>query len=298
MIKGILMCMLPFYPFYYFVKTRILTKAVLVRFFVFMVPVFIFKFYVERQLKIDSLQWRTENVVNNMSYLLVSLIPYVFLLRKNVVVSTVYLMILFSVIVAGAKRGAIVCASVGVITYFYFQIKSTGNKNGIRNIFVLLISIFVITFSFVNEVMENDFVLKRIEETINGNLSGRSRMYYEVFQYWLNSNNYINLFFGFGFASSVHLIGDYAHNDWLEILSNFGLVGFTFYLLLFISMWKIYSKKYLIEEKRIVFFVAGVLWFLGTFFSIQYFSVHGFMYAILFAYAIGDIQFKGYNGFS
>ena len=124
---------------------------------------------------------------------------------------------------------------------------------------------------------------------LEGDSSQRDRIYFDIFNAWYNSGNIINFIFGYGFAGSQQLAsGSFAHNDWLELLSNFGLIGLSIYIVLFYSAYKLirYSQWY--SEKRILFICVVSMWFLITLFSMGYTSTGGYMKAIMLAYLIGS----------
>ena len=83
----------------------------------------------------------------------------------------------------------------------------------------------------MKHLMSEEFMIKRMASILEGNTSGRDVIYGTIFTKWYSSTNIWNLLFGFGFAGSLEITGgSYAHNDWLELLSNFGLTGIIAYL--------------------------------------------------------------------
>lgn len=100
-----------------------------------------------------------------------------------------------------------------------------------------------------------------MENMLEGNVSGRDRIYANIFNGWLDSDNFINLLFGYGFAGSRLLSGSghFAHNDWLELLSNFGLLGVTIYIVLFYSASKFIRNNKWGSDKKIIFIRKSIL---------------------------------------
>lgn len=129
-----------------------------------------------------------------------------------------------------------------------------------------------------------------MENMLEGNVSGRDRIYANIFNGWLDSDNFINLLFGYGFAGSRLLSGSghFAHNDWLELLSNFGLLGVTIYIVLFYSASKFIRNNKWGSDKKIIFITILGIWFVTTLFSMGYTSMGGYLNAIMLGYLIGS----------
>src|SRR5690606_38949449 len=79
----------------------------------------------------------------------------------------------------------------------------------------------------------NSFITDRLSERGG---SGRDMIYSNIINGWFGSENILNFLFGYGFNSSIYFSGsgNLAHNDWLELIINYGFIGFFIYLLLFI----------------------------------------------------------------
>lgn len=83
MFKNILGCMLPFYPFYYFAKNDELKASHLVIFFMVMLPIIILQFYTNQSKVLSERISQNTDVVNNIAYSFVRLLPFVFLIKKG-----------------------------------------------------------------------------------------------------------------------------------------------------------------------------------------------------------------------
>ena len=81
----------------------------------------------------------------------------------------------------------------------------------------------------------------------------------------------------------------FAHNDWLELLSNFGLFGVIVYIMLFFAAYKlIRNPNWGDTDKRLFMLTVIIMWFLITLFSMGYTSSDGYLKAMLLAYLIGN----------
>ncbi|HHX69286.1 MAG TPA: hypothetical protein GX708_14720 [Gallicola sp.] len=293
MFKGILISSLPFYPIYYFSRKGILRSKHLIIFFFVMFIISILQFYYNREQILLERISGNEDVVNNAAYMFVNLIPFVFLIKKSKIISLLSMLILVFFIIQGSKRGAIITGSVGVLIYIYYQLRTIEKKHRVKGYFITAIGIVVLGYFIYNFYLENEFLSYRIQSMLEGDSSQRDRIYFDIFKGWYNSSNILNLIFGFGFAGSQQLAsGSFAHNDWLELLSNFGLIGVSIYIMLFYSAYKLIRYSQWDSDKRILFICVVAMWFLITLFSMGYTSTGGYLQAIMLAYLIGGDKRK------
>jgi O-antigen ligase len=137
--------------------------------------------------------------------------------------------------------------------------------------------------------MENEFFLRRLDQMAEGDSSYRTENYMRILEAWFSSESFINLIFGFGFASSLEITGrHFAHNDWLELLSNFGLIGVLLYLFLIGSTYKYLKDKKYSFENRLMLLSIVIIWFLMTMFSMWYTALFTFLQAVLLGYIYGE----------
>lgn len=294
MFKGILISALPFYPIYYFSQKEILKSKHLIIFFFVLLVLSIFKFYYNKEQILLARIGGNEDVVNNAAYMFVNLIPFVFLIKKRKVISFFAMLILVFYVIQGSKRGAILTGGVGVLIFIYFQLRTIDKKNRVKGYFISIISLVILSYFVYKFYLANEFLLYRMQTMSEGSLSGRDIIYENIFNRWYHSDNLFNIIFGFGFASSLELSGidTFAHNDWLELLSNFGLLGISIYLLLFYSAYKLIRNSQWDNDKKILFVCVVAMWFLVTLFSMGYTSEGGYLRAILLAYLVGSTNKK------
>jgi hypothetical protein len=288
MFKGILLCMLPFYPFYYFAQTGELKAHHLLRFLVIMLPIKIVLFYNNQSNILLENDPEVTNVVNNVAFSFVRLLPFVFLIKKYKIISIALIMLFLFFIIQGAKRGAMIVGGLGMILYFIFQIFSLEKERRVQGYLIAIICFLLIGFFAYHMYLENEFLIARMNAMAEGNSSGRDEIFNKVFDSWYDEESLKVFLLGFGFAGSVKLAGNYAHNDWLELLSNFGIVGVTIYLVLFYSIAKQLLDRNWRIEKKILLFTITLMWFTTTMFSMWYSTAQGYSQAILLAYLIGS----------
>lgn len=290
MFKGVLMSLLSFYPFYYMSRNGELKSKHLIFFLFIMIPVTISSFYFNRNMILSELSYERIDIVNNIAYSFVSLIPLVFLIKKNRLLSVATMLVLMFFIIQGGKRGAIVVGALGVIMYIYYQMRTVNKKYSLWGYFLISIVAVVIGYFAYDMFISNEFLIRRMEQMVEGNVSGRDRIYANIFNGWLESDSFMNLLFGYGFAGSRLLSGSghFAHNDWLELLSNFGLLGVSIYLILFYSIFKTIRNSNWGNDKKIIFLTIMGMWFATSIFSMGYTSMGGYLNAMMLAYLLGS----------
>lgn len=254
-----------------------------------MLPITIFNFYFSaNQILLERISDNT-NLVNNVAYSFVALIPFVFLFKEKKIYAILSMLVLVLFIIQGAKRGAIIAGAIGLLFFIYFQLRTVSKKNRIRSYALILIGLLGLTYYAYDVFQNNEFLINRMQSIAEGNSSGRDVIYSKLYNAWFNSDNIFNLFLGYGFASSLTLSGgSFAHNDWLELLSNFGLLGVLIYASLFFSTIKFIRNKKWDIDKRILLLTIVLIWFFTTLVSMSYTSLGGYTQSILLAYLIGS----------
>lgn len=293
MFMKILMTSLTFYPFYYFSGKGILTSKHLLWFFVIILPITILQYYFNASQILSERLSGNEDLVNNISYSFVTLIPFVFLFKKNKIISMSSMFVLVFFIIQGAKRGALVTGAIGFVVFIYFSLRTIEKKHRFKSYILFFVALTTMSYFAYFLYIQNEFLISRIQGFGFDSSSGRDIIYTNIFNSWLNSNNWVNIFFGFGFASSLILsgTGNYAHNDWLELLSNFGLLGVSIYAVLFVSTAKYLKYPNWDAAKQFMLLAILLIWGAQTLFSMSYASETGYLKSMLLAYLIGEQRF-------
>ena len=167
----------------------------------------------------------------------------------------------------GAKRGNILAAAFPIIVYVYSILKDS--KKSIGQFLCILILITGVIAGSVQVFLADEFLIGRFIDMQEGNSSGRNYLYANAWNLWVNSNDLIHYIFGYGFQGTLHNMGKMAHNDWLEILVDYGLLGGIFYLAIFVSFALIYVRMKRQKAKTILL-VAISIWFLKTLYSMGF----------------------------
>lgn len=286
-IKNTLGCMLPLYPFYYFAMAGELKAKHLILFSVVLFPLIVWQYFFTESDFFSRSDTTGTEMVNNWAYMFAGLIPFIFLIKKRLVAILLMLMIV-TFVINGAKRGAIVTASIGMIMYFYYQLRTIEKQHKFFGYASILVVILILCFFAYLTFMSNSFIMNRMTSLLEGDLSNRNFIYTSILKNWYSSDNILNFLFGYGLAGSIGLSGGHlAHNDWLELLSNFGVTGVLAYVFLFYAAFKLSLNNEWNLDKKILFLTIVVMWFFITLVSMFYRSVENFPYTILLGYLIG-----------
>lgn len=291
MLKGVVLCLATFYPAYYLSRKGSLRRRDLLVFFVLeLIAAIVSFFYVASKMG-SEYGLNEETIVNNMAYNFVFLTPFLFLIkRKNL--SYVLLFVLVFFVIQGAKRGAIVVELLLVLLYFYYEITNVKhNKGAVKSVLLVLVGLSLMGYAVYELTISNEFLAMRFESTIEGDTSGRDYLYRSIWNSWWNesSNDWITFLFGFGFAGSTQLTdGRFAHSDWLEVLSNFGLMGIILYFSLIVKGFAYTLRKSWAErEDRMLLFAIMTAWLFVSFFSMWYTDLGVLTQTILLGYLMG-----------
>lgn len=271
-IKSIYLSILPIYAFYYFGLKGYLTAERL-RWWavVFCISSVVSYYYnmqqaLEKLMEIGSLR---EEITNNVGYMFLSLIPVWVLFRKKPLLQYIGLAFCMAYIVMGMKRGAI---AVGGVVVLYLILNIIKKSKGKQKIIVILLTaaLAVAGVYFVIDMMSSsDYLLQRIEATIEGNSSGRDSIYSFFWTYFTEMADFVHYLFGRGANGTLEIYYNYAHNDWLEIAVNQGLLGIIVYAIYWKNFYSTWRQSTNIEAKTILALV-GIIYFAKTLFSMSY----------------------------
>ena len=263
-----LYALLAFVMFAFLGKEGILTQKFILVSAILLTVAAIPSFYNAQKLALAKLASGGDEATVNASTIFLMLLPLLFCLRNRVVSLVLFCVCLFFLI-SGAKRGNILAAVIPAVLYAWMLYKE--NKRNVFKISVLIIAIAAIALWIKDLVLSDEYLLRRLEQTLEGNTSGRDVIYSTMWDMWYGVGSIVNLLFGYGYNgtflySPMH---KFAHNDWLEILVDFGLLGALFYAAIFISFARLYfrlDRGY----PRLVCIAIVSIWFMKTLYSMGF----------------------------
>lgn len=258
--------LLPIFSFYYYttkgyLNLRIYRKWVIVLFLLAIAE--FFRMQRETILLVDN-----DDITNNGGYVMLSIIPCLLVFKKSwqqmvlVLISVAF--ILFSI-----KRGAIATAAIVVCVYLFQNFKSL--KRWERFFYIAAIAIvgLIGIILLKDTLLVNDYFNYRIQQTLEGDSSGRTAIYQYLIDYYANYASFIQQLVGFGAFGTIKISPQYAHNDWLETLINQGLLGIIIFLFYWVRFAKTCRTRTLSSSSRKVLILVFVIMLFRTFFSMS-----------------------------
>lgn len=288
-LKSIYLSMLPIYPFYYLSRKGYLTSDRLkVWGVVFLVSIVLSYFRMQREaleLLLDKGS-SAEEVTNNSGYLFLAYIPMLVVYRAKPLVQFGILGFVMVFIVMGMKRGAI---AIGVIASAYFMWQAIKNSKGKYRFLFVFLSValcVVVVYFFLYKMSSSDYMMQRIEDTMEGNSSGRDDLYSHFWNYFVNDATPMQFLFGRGANGTLEIYKNYAHNDWLELAVNQGILGIS----VFVVYWKnLYStlKRAINTDAKTILAMVMLIFFAKTLFSMSYTDMT-YVSTSVFGYALAN----------
>ena len=188
---------------------------------------------------------------------------------KKILLSVLMVVFIAMLLLTGSKK-AMVFIVVGCLIFLFFITRKQrfGTKVFIATIILLLV--FVIIYA-VSNIAAFGTIKTRLEQLLNVIFLGeeathtdgtRFNMMEDGLQAFLQSP-----IFGNGTAYSYELFDTYSHNNFVEILMNYGIVGFTIYYLPYIflvpKLWKLAKNKDIYAMYFLVYIALQILLSIG-----------------------------------
>lgn len=272
-LKNIFLSIPNIYVFYFFSRKGYLTGQALKKWVVVYMLAAVFIFFDYKATAIHKLLLQgtdVDEVTNNMGYLFVALIPAVVVFKGKNILQYVFLSFCMVFIVMGMKRGAII---VGVLSILYFLYYNYRYHRGISKLKVLFFSILIVLAAVyvVTYMMDtSEYFSQRILQTEEGGSSGRDAIYEFFWNHFKNENEISKFLLGNGANATLGIGVNYAHNDWLEIAINQGLLGLIAYAFYWLCFYKTIRKSNQNLSAKLVLALSFISFFTMTFFSMSY----------------------------
>ena len=174
-----------------------------------------------------------EQTVTNSSYYLLYLLPLFLCIDKKYIIYCSAIAITIAVLMS-AKRGGAIAIICGLLSYIIVnKVFLKSNKHRIIKIFFISIVIVFLFYLALGNISSGDYyIVDRMMDISNSGGSGRNVVWKRTNEMILGSP-LLNFFIGHGFNavvndSPIHLS---AHNDFLEIIYDFGLPVFILYII-------------------------------------------------------------------
>ena len=205
------------------------------------VYLFLFWYYISNSQYIYSID---DMEVTNASYTLLYLLPLL-LCSKNTLLKVLAIVLTCVAVFLSLKRGSILSLILGLLIYIIcLLLTKTGSRKKFITFIVIVIGIFAfVQFAEYFNNQSNNIILERFDSIDDDRGSGRLDILEHTVD-MISSSNFFEILFGHGWNHVIidSDLGFSAHNDFLEILYDFGVIVFVLYLLLYVKLFRFVHK--------------------------------------------------------
>lgn len=244
---------------------------------------------VEYYLISNTVRFTFNHTALNLGIAYIPLFLTPLLLLNNSKVSWLCVLVVAYVLIDSGKRGGIISLTLSLLLYFAYARNSVNKSKRIK--VVLLVVMFLAVFwGFLSEfIVDSDFYERLLHGSDDSDYSsGRVNIYADtLLKYW--GSNFFEILLGHGLGSVVSF-SRYevtAHNDFLEALFDFGLVGLISYLFFYILFLKQANQipRNSLKLKGVFMYSFALTLFVSTFSQIFIYQ-----YLFLFTFTWGAIS--------
>ena len=165
------------------------------------------------------------------------------------------------------------------------------NRNRKYVLLILSFASLAIGLYFIVDLLNtNDYFIQRIEQTLDGDSSNRNELYSTFFNHFISEQNFFRFVFGNGANATLKVGVNYAHNDWLELAINNGILGIALYIWYFVALFKDY--RYINKYNQLfanVILMTLIILLMSSIISMSYDSIDRAL-----SIALGFILAKAY----
>lgn len=193
---------------------------------------------------------------DNNGYILLYALPMIAFIRNKRLFLILLIVLILGVILSG-KRGAMLGLLLAILSawrFFASFYKTMTSRDKCLTVIMLLLIVAFAAVSYGDALFQ---MFQRVINSLSSGGSGRNLIYPEYLQ-GITGSNYMELIFGHGVYSGISnlSIGQMAHQDWLQIAYDLGLLGVLIYVAFYIALLKEISK---IKYHSRIFFYSLIL---------------------------------------
>lgn len=273
-LKDIAYNSLPIFAYYYYAKHGHISRRwlVVMTFVVLALSVASYYSNYDRLLTNTLEEGRTE-FTNNMGYEFVALIPFLILFKKRPIIQGAIAVVIMFFVISSMKRGAMLFGLLGMGYFLFANLRGERKLN--KAIFVIVaIAAVAYIIQFVQGLLvESSYFNERLLQTQEGYSSGRDILLADLASYLVNDANAFQWLLGSGLDATVAIAGNLAHNDWMELLVDCGILGVILYLRSWFGYWKDLRRMPKEDDYKQMLILVGLFMFGKTFLSMGFADV-------------------------
>lgn len=191
----------------------------------------------------------------NIIYWVVSLVPLLLLSEKGWIRFVTIIVAVVMVIVTG-KRGAALSVAIILILFLFNtgSINNTSSTKKSHNRALTALFFIVVLYLIIDSIFEIPLLqmTDRFRSLSEDQGSGRIPIYNDMFKAFGQSSP-IELIFGHGYGSIANTRHSTAHNDALQLLYEFGLIGLLVYILMLV---RIIKRMFILRKIRSPYYLS------------------------------------------
>lgn len=272
-LKGIYISLLPIYTFFVFFKEKLISLRMIYFWVVVFFALATGEYYDnQKQMLVAAMLSgsKIEEFTNNAGYVFLALMPACTFFYKKSIIQYIGLAYCMIFLFMGMKRGALLIGIICLLWILWNNLKVSNMKKKIAIMFFSLV-LCIMGNQFVEKKMENSvYFQKRVEDTMEGNTSRRDDLYMTFANYYLKDASPMQFLFGSGANATLKVSYNYAHNDWLEIAVNQGLLGLMVYLFYWFLFLRECFSKFYTRHAKLALQLVFIIYFMQTIFSMSY----------------------------
>lgn len=226
-----------FFIVFYILSFRLKKENKQIIVFIFSFLFLVYGYYINYQ---NRYIYEVVYVQTITSYFILYMLPLV-LCAKYRLLKIFFCAIVAVVVLSSAKKAGTIALIAGVYVFFFVSsLSRKENKNSWWKYLIVLVVMIVAAYGIDYWFTYSDAVIaSRMSELGGEGVSGRTEIWVTVLDRIVNSNP-LTILFGHGYNAVGLLSNDHlgAHNDFLEVLYDFGFIAFIAYCALYVKLFK------------------------------------------------------------
>lgn len=269
-LKEIYASFLPLYFFYWITKRKLLTYERMKHWIWIFSLLAIIQYYRAQVENGGAFLDFNSNITNNTGYIFLTLLPLMLLWKNKPILMYGGILFCIGFIVISMKRGAILIAAMCMLIIVLSVLKKSSRKVKFAVVLSVVIALVGLYFLVDYLLTNSDYFVIRVEQTKSGDTSHRSDIYSSLWQIFITDYQLPEMLLGRGAWTTLKLGDNFAHNDWLELLINQGILGCTLYVIFWLTMLRTVFRKSNNELEHNLLLLTFCIMFMRTIFSMSY----------------------------
>jgi len=215
-----------------------------------------------------SMGYKVGQLGNNMIFYLLTMLPWL-LVAKERILRLITVLFVLGLSVVTMKRSAMTACVIITMSVIYLEYVK-GNPNKARAVCLSLVLAFsAFGLMFYANAVNDGAAMERVENLEEDEGSGRLERYKDVIRLLRDEDIHGKLLLGHGYRTVEASLGESAsaHNDFLEVSYDYGIIGLIVYALIHLALIKrllylrkiesVYYEGYLISY--MIFFIMSMV---------------------------------------